>query len=829
MRVSDNQRIILGPPGCVDKDTEYLSPTGWKKISEYTGGMVCQYNPETHTTSWVEPEEYVVAPCEEMFKIQTKYGLDQMLSFGHRVLWYSTSHGSVTGPFTSPALELYTESRRIKYPVMNIPTTVPPPGGCGIPLSDEQLRIMVAVIADGSFVDSRTKCCVRIKKERKKTRLRELLAEAAIQYTESDLPCERGTGFVRFYFVPPLRTKVFDRYWWDCSLAQLRVIAEELVHWDGSVRKSTSVQFFTSVKDSADFAQYAYLSLNKTARLRTTVRKDGSTEYDVYVSEKKLSGIFGGTVDADNFKIVPTEDGKMYCFNVPSSYLLLRRNGRVFVTGNTGKTTVVLSEIERLMAEGVAPDKIAFVSFTKKAVTEAVDRASDKFGLTKRDFPLWRTIHSLAFNGLGVSKKDMVGREHYKEFGQHSGYRFTGTWDESEGVPVGDEKGDTLLFLDNLARITQRTLKEIWEENYTVCEWDELERFQDGYQDFKSASMLMDFTDLLYAYTEMCDPSTAEYVFVDEGQDLSAAQWMVLKHAFGNVLQTTIAGDDDQSIYKWSGADVNAFLALEGTKTVLTKSYRLPRSVHQMATTMVSKIETRFDKQFTARDSEGEVGFFNSLYDVDVNSDERTLFLVRNTFLSTRVSERLHELGIPYMHKGYSSVKAPHVKAIHAIEKLRNQKSIMGSEAKAMYDAMRVGYYLERGKKSTIIALGDNEEVDFQKLNQEHGLKDLAPWYTALDGIPQQAIDYYRSVLSNGYKLTATPNCSISTIHAAKGGEAEHVVVLSDMAYRSFQEYEKEPDNERRVAYVGVTRAKEKLSVIQPQGRLFFDYYQEGN
>lgn len=495
----------------------------------------------------------------------------------------------------------------------------------------------------------------------------------------------------------------------------------------------------------------------------------------------------------------------------------------------TGKTSFVLREIERLMAEGVAPDKLAFVSFTKKAVSEAVDRASDKFSLSKRDFPLWRTIHSQAFNGLGISKKDMVGREHYKEFGEHSGYRFTGSWDESEGVPVGDEKGDTLLFLDNLARITQRPLREIWEENYTICEWDELERFQDGYQDFKSANMVMDFTDLLYAYVDMCDPSIADYVFVDEGQDLSAAQWMVLKHAYRNVIQTTIAGDDDQSIYKWSGADVHAFLALEGEQTVLSQSYRLPKTVHQLATTLVSKIETRFDKLFNPREAEGSVGFFNSLYDIELNPSEDTLFLVRNTYLASRVSERLQELGIPYTHKGYSSIKNAHVKAIHAIEKLRNQKPISGAEAKAMYDSMRVGHYLERGKKSTIVALNDTEEVDFQKLNTQYGLKDLAPWYTALEGLPQQAVDYYRSVLSNGYKLTATPTCGISTIHAAKGGEAQHVVVISDMAYRSFQEYEKEPDNERRVAYVGVTRAKEKLSIIQPQGKMFFDYYQEGN
>lgn len=495
----------------------------------------------------------------------------------------------------------------------------------------------------------------------------------------------------------------------------------------------------------------------------------------------------------------------------------------------TGKTTYVLNDIESKIESGISPDRIAVVSFTKKAVTEAVDRAVDRFGLKKNNFPMWRTIHSLAFNGMGVSKKDMVSRDHYKEFGEHTGYRFTGTWDEAEGVPVGDEKGDTLLFMDNLARITRRPLKEVWEENYEVCEWDELERFQDAYQDFKSANNIMDFTDLLYGFVSMCDPIHADEVYIDEGQDLSAAQWMVLQHAFGHSKRVTIAGDDDQSIYKWSGADVDRFLALEGEKHVLSKSYRLPRQVHQFATNLVSKIETRFDKQFTSRDSEGEVQFFNDLYGVELDPNQKTMFLIRNSYLANRVIERLHELGLPYTNKGYSSIRSAHVKAIYAIEKLRKQQPISGAEAKAMYDQMRVGYYLERGKKVQISTLSDTEQVDFTKLNQTYGLKDLAPWYLALEGIAQPVVDYYRAVLGNGYGLQGTPNIAISTIHAAKGGEADHVVLLSDMAYRSHQEYEKQPDNERRVAYVAVTRAKEKLSIIQPQSKLYFDYFAEGN
>ena len=766
----------------------------------------------------------------------------------------------------------------------------------------------------------------------------------------------------------------------------------------------------------------------------------------------------------------------------------------------TGKTTYVLNEIESLIQKGVSPDRIAFVSFTKKAVTEATDRASDRFNLKKSQLPLFKTIHSLCFAGLGIGKKDVMGKENFRELGDWLGYNFEGTWDESEGVPVGSELGDTLLFLDNLARITNRPLKEIWEENYTLCEWDELERFQDCYQDFKTSHSLMDFTDMLYGYIAMCDSSNAQYVFVDEAQDLSPVQWMVLKHAFGNVIQTSIAGDDDQcqpagtmvmttkgakpieeldsesdrllsygdgtvyglrnhggykftksarpysglmttisaggktssytsnhkcliklapmregdsnryvvylmrkgtryrvgmcklrmnntlyltkrtgveqadcawilkvcetkdeasayehiysaryglpeicfsgtypdlvidkiftevdteknallllydlgldpkyplvdkknnpgmrygnvatylhacnllpdimcvpifdgtstikewapisiertfvlnqmvysmdvekyhlyigdgilthnSIYKWSGADVSAFLNLEGDRHVLSQSYRLPRAIHGLATNLVSRIDNRFDKPFHSRDADGVLDFFPSMDFTEINKEESTMILVRNTYLSGKTVEHLQRQGIPYINKGWSSLKKGHVSAILAAEKLRKKETISGAAAKDLYEAMRIGYYLKHGFKAKIGLVSDTEQLTYERLNQNYGLKDLAVWYTMLEGIPAPTVDYYRAVLSNGYGLTATPKCSISTIHAAKGGEAEHVILLSDMARRSYDEGVKSPDDERRVAYVGATRAKNKLSIIQPQSKYYFDYYNEG-
>jgi hypothetical protein len=120
----------------------------------------------------------------------------------------------------------------------------------------------------------------------------------------------------------------------------------------------------------------------------------------------------------------------------------------------TGKTTYVLNEIEALMQSGASPDRIAFVSFTKKAIGEATSRACDKFKLKPGQLPLFKTIHSLCFAGLGIGKKDVMGREHFKELGAWLGYKFEGTWDESEGVPAGSELGLIPPALNPLEKVT---------------------------------------------------------------------------------------------------------------------------------------------------------------------------------------------------------------------------------------------------------------------------------------------------------------------------------------------------------------------------------------
>ena len=89
-------------------------------------------------------------------------------------------------------------------------------------------------------------------------------------------------------------------------------------------------------------------------------------------------------------------------------------------------------------------------------------------------------------------------------------------------------------------------------------------------------------------------------------------------------------------------------------------------------------------------------------------------------------------------------------------------------------------------------------------------------WYDALTGLSPKDISYIRAMLRRGEKITKEPRIRLSTIHAAKGGEATNVVLLTDITNRVYKTYQQNPDDENRVFYVGLTRAKENLYLIEP-------------
>ena len=86
-------------------------------------------------------------------------------------------------------------------------------------------------------------------------------------------------------------------------------------------------------------------------------------------------------------------------------------NKRTLIFGppGCGKTHTLIENVRDALSSGVEPDKIGFVSFTRKAVAEALDRACKEFSLDKKQLPFFKTLHSIAFHGLGLETKDMLG------------------------------------------------------------------------------------------------------------------------------------------------------------------------------------------------------------------------------------------------------------------------------------------------------------------------------------------------------------------------------------------------------------------------------------
>jgi DNA helicase-2/ATP-dependent DNA helicase PcrA len=486
-----------------------------------------------------------------------------------------------------------------------------------------------------------------------------------------------------------------------------------------------------------------------------------------------------------------------------------------------GKTTSLLTLVDKCFQQGIKPHEIAFVSFSKRAANEALERACTKFNFKKVDLPYFRTLHSLAFHQLGLRANEVMRPEDYNNLGKLLNAPFTifKKTDEIENpADFGiEKKGDLMLFMESLARAKMADLRDVYNvhHNYRVS-WLEFERFAKTYHEYRQHYSLMDFTDMLTQFVVSNKTVGVKVAFIDEAQDLSKLQWQVCQAAFNDCERVIIAGDDDQAIFKWAGADTNSFLELGGTKVVLSTSHRLPKAVHDVAQQVIRPIRTRYVKDFSPRPDLGFVKRVRDAQHVPLTHEGSWLWLARNTISLTNIERLLRRQNIPYITKNGSSIKALHVAAIQAWEALRKGEALHIRSILLCYDYMKT---TAAGKKKLIKDSKDETRVlTLDQLKQDYGVLIVDIWHDALTGIPVEQREYYLAMMRRGIKLTDTIKHTISTIHGAKGAEADNVVLLSDMGKNTFDAYSKNPDDERRVFYVGVTRAKQNLYLVDAQG-----------
>lgn len=317
--------------GCVDADSEYLAPDGWHRIADYTGGPVMQYDTTDGSGRFVEPAAYIVKAAEFFYSLRSKYGINQMLTPDHKVLcWPITGRARRRTMATLTASEFVARDRALKQGFKaEFATTFAPVLDTKLDLSDEQIRVQVMVSADGHIAGRRI--VMHFKKARKIERARLLLTEASISYL--DRPNADGTTTITF--TPPALTKDLTAMW-GASAAQLRVIADECLLWDGNAGDRA---YFTRLRSHADFIQYVFTACGYRAVLRADEHYlDGKTDYRVFANTNTMVGIAGS--DRPRIEEVPSVDGRAYCFTVPSGFWVMRRGGNVVMTGNCGMMAV---------------------------------------------------------------------------------------------------------------------------------------------------------------------------------------------------------------------------------------------------------------------------------------------------------------------------------------------------------------------------------------------------------------------------------------------------------------------------------------------------------
>ncbi len=468
----------------------------------------------------------------------------------------------------------------------------------------------------------------------------------------------------------------------------------------------------------------------------------------------------------------------------------------------TGKTTSLLQIVEDALSRGVPPEKIAYLAFTRKAAYEAQERAMAKFGFDEDRFPYFRTLHSLAFRQLGLQRDEVMTNKHYRKLGKALGVEFKGIYDEDLGIHTGYGLGDKCSRVESLARVSMRSI----DDQYLMSNIDDLtlhavRQYSSSLKIYKKENGLLDFTDMLARYDA---PLPVDICIFDEAQDLSSLQYKMAISLSSEASEVYIAGDDDQAIFGWAGADVNKFLNLKGDKKVLPQSFRIPRSVHRVAADVVKRIRNRYEKPWSPKTDQGKVEHIADEQQIDFSDQKSWLCMSRSKYLLNRFQKVARQQGYGYMYNGQHSLESEETRAIMAWERLRNGKTISMFEIKNMVQFFAKPIKLKNQDGYTI---NDLDLSDDQK-NYD--------WMKMLKGIAPDEREYLRSCLRNGEKFSDKPRITISTIHQSKGGEADNVAIATDMGRLSWENIHK--DEENRVWYVAVTRARENLYVVRPRG-----------
>lgn len=483
---------------------------------------------------------------------------------------------------------------------------------------------------------------------------------------------------------------------------------------------------------------------------------------------------------------------------------------KIFGGPGSGKTTKLIKIIED---SSIPLDRVAYVTFATKALGEMKDRMIIK-GATPTDLQYFRTLHSMNFNLLGIKKDQVVsdGDSKFKKFCEEKGFN----------IPE-DKKEETLdLSFYNQMQADRNDLRPFnfihpRFYNYSAAYM----HFKKSYFTWLEENDYIDFIGMVEKGIEQAVIPPVELLCVDEWQDLTPLQIKQVTMWMRNIPKSYHAGDDDQSIHDWAGADPKAFLNLEcDSEVVLNESFRLPSDILALSQHVITKNINRKEKEFFTNKGVGGI-YYKSLRSTcdslkNQPKNETCYFLIRNRYLFTELKSKLVEYGMPLA--GMEKEK----RAIRFMDDGPKKKYFTAEDILTITDGsiFPAKRYFVRGSKVKIEKLlkGGFPEKGFT-LEQmgKFGMKgeffeDLYVGNSSNLNIDSKDMIYINKLFKDyGYEFNTV---KIMTIHESKGLEADTIVIVPYMASATFKGMNMSQDSieaERRVWYTAITRPKKRL------------------
>ena len=472
------------------------------------------------------------------------------------------------------------------------------------------------------------------------------------------------------------------------------------------------------------------------------------------------------------------------------------------------------------------PKKIVYVTFSNAAADEANERI-------KHPLLYISTLHRLGKRECQIdTETQLLKDKKWRQFTSQSqickGMRFE---------TRKDAYGNTLHLNPHMRIITYARSKKIdlieaalqLDLHHSVDLWL-TEQIDEDLQSYKHQTGMKEFSDMISDFVKEDKRLALDAVFLDEAQDLSPLQWDMFFHIEKQCKRSYIAGDDDQTIYDFQGADPSIFISLKNNNEESfvfdnqIKSYRVPRKIHAKALEILKQINERSDKPWEARDEEGTYKENCLLTDFDFKKNEWMILAQTNAQLK-EPAQHLNNLNLRFKGGQDELLPSSLLDAYGIWTRLNSGASVSGEEAKYViknyFRKKQVKHSFGEGK-----LLDTVDTVTLEELQKEHGLLVAGSWEQLHMSDEQRS--YIKLLLKNGDDLTTDSKIELSTIHGAKGGECKNVILYIDFGTEDennflSREADKDPDKFHRLYFVGVTRAKQNLYIMQSTQTNFYN------